>query len=198
MTTRVSGALAILLITVAAFAESSATPKRNAQIKITAVEGEQPLEYYFNPSEMSIDKGVDWDAKMDGAPDAPELEFTASEGTTIRFTTEFDRAAEKGNVYLQDVKPLDRLILVDPKLKRPPLLTFTWADRTFKGVIASLNVRYTMFSPEGTPVRASVTAAFREANQASTPRQCSPSQACSSGYECVDSDGDGFGRCVRR
>jgi hypothetical protein len=198
MTTRVSGALIVLLITAAALAEAAPPSRRSAQVKISVAEGE-PVQFFFNPSEMTINKGVNWDAKMDSDADAPGVEFAGAQGVTIQFTAEFDRTAEKGDVYLHDVKPLERLTLVDQKIKRPPLLTFTWGTTsTFKGVLESLSVRYTMFSEDGTPVRASVSATFREAEQATSRKQCSPDSPCASGYECVDSDGDGFGRCVRR
>lgn len=47
---------------------------------------------------------------------------------------------------------------------RPPLVTFTWGGlQVFEGVIESLNVKYTMFLPDGTPTRATVTLRMKEA-----------------------------------
>ena len=49
--------------------------------------------------------------------------------------------------------------------KRPPLVLLEWGEfPRFKGVIESLSTEYTMFLPDGTPVRAICTITMKEAD----------------------------------
>jgi hypothetical protein len=194
MTTTARGALVMLLLAATAFAETATPPKKSAPIRIAVVEG-QPAQFLFNPTELTIDKHVLWDARVDA--DRPEVEYGGPTGATVQFAAEFDRTADKGNVYVLDIKPLEGLTLVDSKLKRPPLVKFVWGQFTFDGVIESIGVRYTMFTSDGSPTRATVNVTMREAENARRRNPCTANDSCPSGYECVDSDGDGVGSCVR-
>jgi hypothetical protein len=46
-------------------------------------------------------------------------------------------------------------------------LTLTWGSKfpVFKGVIESMNVKYTLFMPDGTPCRATVNLKMKQANK---------------------------------
>jgi hypothetical protein len=51
--------------------------------------------------------------------------------------------------------------------KRPPKCGVKWADGAlpeFLGVVEKVDVKYTMFLPDGTPVRATVNMSFKEAS----------------------------------
>ena len=61
---------------------------------------------------------------------------------------------------------MERLPEVDSGLQRPPVCVFTWGrGSSFQGVVEGVAVGYTMFLPDGTPVRA--TCSFRIAIQPS-------------------------------
>jgi hypothetical protein len=51
---------------------------------------------------------------------------------------------------------------------RPPEVTYTWGDRrpTFPGVVEGLNTKYTLFSPDGAPARATTNVDVSEAEKA--------------------------------
>jgi hypothetical protein len=54
--------------------------------------------------------------------------------------------------------------------KRPPKVGVKWADGAlpeFLGVVESVGTKYTMFLPDGTPVRATCTVSIKEANSLS-------------------------------
>ena len=126
-----------------------------ATVKIQSLEGSgMPINAQFNPTELSIDKQVPWQKKKKSSGDEPTLEFTASEPKTLEVELVFDLFETGGNVH-DVVAPLEQLTEIDPSLKRPPLVLFTWgALPPFAGVIENLSVRYTLFLPDGTPVRA--------------------------------------------
>jgi hypothetical protein len=57
-----------------------------------------------------------------------------------------------------------RLAEVDTELHRPPRCTLSWGafSEIFTGVLTRLDERFTMFLPDGTPVRATVSCGFVE------------------------------------
>jgi len=63
------------------------------------------------------------------------------------------------------VRQLEKLATVDPALNRPPLLHFVCgAFPSFTGVIESLSVKYTLFSADGTPLRAMCALRLKQAD----------------------------------
>ncbi len=124
------------------------------------------IEVYFNPKEITIDKQVPWQEHKNSEGDAPTLEFTAGHGKELTCELMFDMFEDKGDVYATYISPLEQLAFIDADLKRPPLCTFTWGSNlpTFKGVIEDLNVKYTLFLPDGTPCRATVNIKMKQAD----------------------------------
>ncbi len=123
------------------------------------------IEVYFNPKEITIDKQVPWQEHKNSEGDAPTLEFTAGKGKELSCELMFDMFEDKGDVYATYISPLEGLALIDADLSRPPLCTFTWGSNlpVFKGVIEDLNVKYTLFLPDGTPCRATVNIKMKQA-----------------------------------
>ena len=64
-------------------------------------------------------------------------------------------------VYNKYIQPLDSLTAVDPALNAPPMVQVTFqppnASPCLRGVVSSVSTKYTMFMPDGTPVRATAT-----------------------------------------
>lgn len=144
--------------------------------------GEEPLErgeiqsqegskekvaFYFNPKEITIDKKVPWKPHEHTEGDAPTLEFTAAQPKTLNCELMFDTFEDAEDVHGKFISKLEQFALIDSSKKRPPLLTFTWGSKfpVFKGVIEGLNVKYTLFLPDGTPCRATVTLTMKQANK---------------------------------
>jgi len=120
---------------------------------------------YFNPKEITIDKPVPWQKHKNVEGDEPTLEFTAAEPKTLACELMFDMFEERGDVYAKYVSQLEQLALIQSDVKRPPMVTFTWGSNmpVFKGVIEDLNVKYTLFLPDGTPCRATVNIKMKQA-----------------------------------
>jgi hypothetical protein len=168
-----------------------------AQEKVTvrSLESAEVFEAQFNPTEISITESVPWKKHKSSEADAPTLEFTAAEPRTLSAELLFD-TFEDGTSVQDLIAPLEALATVDPARKRPPLVTFTWGTKfpVFAGVIESIRVKYTLFLPDGTPVRATATIKVKEAASVrvkkgtaasvipcQTPSECPPGQACFNG-----------------
>ena len=155
------------------------TSKENATVKAQ-----------FNPGTIEISQNVPWkkpDAASKGGgqqkgPPKDEnynaLEFTGAEGRSMTLELLFD-GVEDGSDVQKEVHKLETLASVrgDPAKgaeneRRPHHCVVVWGTvmtnrhgDKFKCVIESLTTKYTMFSPDGKPLRATCTVKLKEAAQ---------------------------------
>lgn len=135
--------------------------------EIAATEGDKTtVQVYFNPKDLTVDKPAQWQVHKSSKDEPPTLEYTSGQPKTMSVELMFDMFEEKGDVYATYISKLERLVLIDAGLARPPLCTFTWGSNMpiFKGVIEDLNVKYTLFLPDGTPTRATATMKWKQSN----------------------------------
>ncbi|MCG8422572.1 MAG: phage tail protein [Proteobacteria bacterium] len=125
----------------------------------------------YNPKEVSIDKSVPWNKHKNPKGDIPMLEFTNAENRTLSLELFFDTYEEGSNVWAK-VKKLHEMTLINPSAskeedKHPPRVLVAWGGGfpKFRGVIESLGYKYTMFLPNGTPVRATCTLKIKEVDE---------------------------------
>ncbi len=140
---------------------------------ITALDGKMagvPIVALFNPKEYTISKSVPWNPHASAGLDAPEMQFTTGQGESLNLELFFD-TYEAGSDVRAHTDRLHTLAKIDADLHRPPLLLVSWAALKFKGVVESINHRFTMFKEDGTPVRATCTLALRQAASASEQQQ---------------------------
>jgi hypothetical protein len=125
---------------------------------------------YFNPKEIGIDKNVPWNKHKDSKADKPILEFTDADPSELSLELLFDTFEKRLSVYQEFIEKLEKLVKVDEAKKRPPMVLFLWGTHfpKFMGVVSTLGVKYTMFLPDGTPVRATVTMKIKEGRDIKT------------------------------
>lgn len=142
----------------------------------------------YNPKELQIDKSMPWvkhgytnkngdTAKNDRGN--LHLEFTGAEGRSMSIDLMFD-GYEQGESVADRVATLEKLTnVIDPtspdeNKRRPPLCVVVWGEAgpqrlpRFTCVIESLSTKYTMFSSDGIPLRATCTVKLKEADTLST------------------------------
>lgn len=123
----------------------------------------------FNPKEISIDKSVPWNKHKNPKGNIPMLEFTNAENRNMTFELFFD-TSETGAPVFGMIEPLHRMTLIREggaeSEKHPPRVLVAWGGmQTFKGVIESLGVKYTMFASNGVPVRATCSLKIKEVDE---------------------------------
>jgi hypothetical protein len=139
-----------------------------AKLNITPLDGKNAnvsIAALFNPKEYAISKSVPWNPQASSGLDAPEMQFTTGQGETLQLELFFD-TYESGLPVKLYTDRLHQLALIDTSLHRPPMVLVSWGALKFKGVIESINHRFTMFLEGGTPVRATVAITLREARSA--------------------------------
>jgi len=113
----------------------------------------------YNPTQFSLDRGVQWDDSKPMKQDYGILNFTGGNSDTISFSAMLDTTEETGKDIMSDVKKLyafTEASVSDGTYNRPPIVVLTWGDIEFSGVITSIKVDFTLFSDKGKPLRADV------------------------------------------
>jgi hypothetical protein len=158
--------------------EPAKNPGAPAKLRITALDAGPTVTAQFNPGEITLDKSVPWKKATTATSDQPELTFTSAEGRTMSFELLFDGTASNTDVEKTYVAKLTQLAkIMDPSpsapeaKKRPSRVRVSWGQGlVFDGVIASLDVSYTKFAPNGTPLKASAKVKIEEASGATFKR----------------------------
>ncbi len=136
------------------------------------------VEAQYNPKELQIDKSVPWQKHNKANANGLQLEFTGAEGRTMSVDLLFDGYEEKESI-LSKVSTLETLATVRDEsstqdaMRRPHHCVVVWGtvmgggDSKFKCVIEQISTKYTMFSHDGIPLRATVTLKLKEAERLS-------------------------------
>lgn len=118
------------------------------------------VEVLFNPTEYSLDKSVEYgDISLPGM-DTPVTQFVSGDAGTLSMDLLIDTYGEGGDAS-EEVAKLDALVSVDGDRHAPPLCKFVWGGLRFTSVVESLKKQYTLFMPDGTPARATVSLTFK-------------------------------------
>jgi phage tail protein X len=142
---------------------------------IMNVDSGDRVECLFNPKEYTFAKQNNWEKKKVTGGNVPQVTFSGGDPATLQMELLFDTYAEANGGLAEDVrkKYTDKiwgLMIVDEKLKdkknkkgRPPTVRFQWGSAwSFNAVLKSVQQKFTLFLPDGTPVRATLTCAFEQ------------------------------------
>jgi nucleoid-associated protein YgaU len=136
--------------------------------------GEPELKCWFNPREYSITKTNRWDVKEVVGQALPVAQFAGGQPRKLSLDLLFDATDSTRDVRAV-TDQLFRVMEVKTSLAsgdsknsgRPPMVTFSWgAIVSFKAVIDSLTVQYTLFDQTGNPLRAQVKLSLIQADRA--------------------------------
>lgn len=152
---------------------------------LTVETGPNSLEIYevqYNPTELQLEKQVQLAEIAIPGLDAPLQQFIR--GNAEKLTLElFCDSTEEGmgigaRSVTQETDRLYQLVKIVPEFHAPPVVTFSWnaafpgdsldsawgsqRRTSFTGLAESVRTRFTLFSPEGVPLRATVTLVLRE------------------------------------
>lgn len=134
-----------------------------------------PIEVQFNPTEYTLAKGAQIAEIAIPGIDSPLLQFVRGQNEKLTLDLFFDTTDggmdEEGSV--RDVRELTRpvyqLVKIQPGTHAPPRVRFVWGGTvehagglSFKAVVESVQQKLTLFTPRGTPVRATLSVSFRE------------------------------------
>ena len=144
----------------------------NTKASLAEAEGSKELKFRFNPKEYSIQKSATWNRPTNkSAKSSTKPEFGGVQPQSVSMELLFDDwenpdadLVEDINTLLGWLKPTSESL--NKKKPQPQILKLQWGSNKslseFKGFLKSVSVKYTMFKPDGKPVRATAQIALEE------------------------------------
>jgi len=152
--------------------------------------GGSPIECMFNPRECTFSKVNQWTREKSSGANVADLEFSTGQPATLSMELFFDTFAAGEDVRKEYTDALWELMLVDDGLEdtknkksRPPYVHFQWGKSwSFDAVITNIQQSFTLFLPDGTPVRATMKVTFEQLKD----EKLLPSQNPTSGGDGIE------------
>ena len=84
--------------------------------------------------------------------ETPPIQYIRGESEKLTAELLADTSDTLTDVPHRYTQPLRNLMNINADLHAPPIVRLSWGSESFKGVIESLNITFTLFTPEGTPL----------------------------------------------
>lgn len=128
---------------------------------------EKFMEVQFNPGEYTLNKSAQIAEIGIYGIDSPILQFIRGQNEKLSLELFFDTTEFGLDENARDVRKLtDRfyqLVKIQPETHAPPRIKLTWGQGlSFKAIVESVQQKFDLFSPNGIPLRATLTMSFRE------------------------------------
>jgi nucleoid-associated protein YgaU len=130
------------------------------------------ISVLFNPTEYSFERSNSYKATPVPGIGSPLLQFVNGESAQLSMELFLDDYTDpRGPTSLrqkenepvaQRLKDITKLLEIDRDLHAPPPVRFNWGPMEFNAVIEKLGRKVTMFHPDGTPARATLSVSFKE------------------------------------
>ncbi len=132
----------------------------------------QIVHCMFNPNEYTLTKQNQWTQARNKGKNVPGLTFEQGGPQTLKLQLFFDTYAgeDEGSDVREYTDRLWLLMMVEKDKKNrgsqkssPPRVVFEWGGGlTFTGVITDMTQKFTLFSRDGMPLRATVDLSLRQ------------------------------------
>jgi nucleoid-associated protein YgaU len=136
----------------------------------------------YNPTELLFEKQMQFAEINIPGLDAPLQQFVRGNAEKLSIELFFDTTERGMGLGAQSVTEVTdtvfQLARIDPDTHAPPIVTFSWNHHiagdsldvrlggqirdSFVGIVESIRQKFTLFSPEGIPLRATVNLVLRE------------------------------------
>jgi len=158
--------------------------------ELKSSDGTRALPCQFNPSTVKLTKSSTWTAHpARGAAKGPKPQFVGTGPEVLAVTLLFDSFDTLGDQTWpktwQVQEAIEQLFTwtcatpgsIQKLTPQPPTVTFSWGSGiNFTGILMQVNAEYTMFSPGGSPLRATADISLQK-----TPDDPAPTNPSSGG-----------------
>jgi nucleoid-associated protein YgaU len=143
---------------------------QKAKLKI---ENGETIECLFNPKDYTVTKTNNWKAEAKQGSTAAKPSYTGGNPWEMTLQLLFDSTLLKPKMTVKQVTQtlFDAMDATcgegagtggKKNTKRPPTVTFEYGWFAFVAVVKNLSVQYTLFQPDGEPIRADVKLALMQ------------------------------------
>jgi nucleoid-associated protein YgaU len=126
----------------------------------------------FNPAEYSFDRSNTYKTVALPGLGSPLVQFVNGDADQLSMELFLDdytdpqgptsRPAPEADPVHKRLEAISRLLNIDRAIHAPPTVRFAWGPMEFVAIIEKLGRKVTMFRPDGTPARATLTVTFKE------------------------------------
>jgi nucleoid-associated protein YgaU len=126
----------------------------------------------FNPTEYTFERTNSYKSTPVPGLDSPLLQFVNGECDLLSMDLFLDdytdpdgptsRAQRETDPVGSRLRDISKLLEIDRDLHAPPPVRFNWGPMEFSAVIEKLSRKVTMFHPDGSPARATLSVTFKE------------------------------------
>jgi phage tail protein X len=125
------------------------------------------FEVQFNPAEYTREKSAQIGEIGIYGIDSPILQFVRGQNEKLTMELFFDTTEDGMGDDATNVETLTgefyQLVKIQPETHAPPRIRFTWGEGlSFKAIVESIQQKFTLFNPQGVPLRATLSVTFRE------------------------------------
>ena len=147
----------------------------------TAFEG-SPYPVMINPETIKFQRAIEYNEQQ--APDSSSAsqKYKSTPSDKLNFEIVIDCTGivdAKRLTMATEIAALEKIVFTyNGKIHRPNFVKIQWGKNiTFKGVLVSFDISYTLFKPDGSPLRAKVSLGF---SQYISPQTLAKKQASTS------------------
>jgi nucleoid-associated protein YgaU len=132
-------------------------PLEKARITV----GKQSVEVMYNPTELTLTRSVE--TNDDSKAIKPQPKRVKSEDLIVTLFFDTFEAQTDVTIKTNPIVELTRFAVPTDQRKMPPVVIFSWGKNDlFSGIVTRVEQTFTMFLPDGTPVRATLKVTFSE------------------------------------
>ena len=124
-------------------------------------DGGLPIPVLFNPTQYTLDHSNQIAEIPIPGLGAPILQYVRGNTRTLAMELFFDTYEQQADVR-DYTNRIYGLLEADPSTHAPPICTFTWGDFSLRCLVDRVGGRFTLFLPDGTPVRSTLNVLLKE------------------------------------
>jgi len=133
----------------------------------------------FNPTEYSVERANAYKATPLPGIGSPLIQFVNGDAATLSLELFLDDWTDpdgppseiprilgggQSKSVRQRIDDIVGLLDIDPQIHAPPRVKFVWGPLQFQAVLEKVGRKITLFRPDGTPARATLSVSFKEYN----------------------------------
>ncbi|MBI3134484.1 MAG: hypothetical protein HYZ14_07375 [Bacteroidetes bacterium] len=135
-----------------------------------------PYTVMINPETIKRQRAIEYNEQQapDSSSASQKYKSTPSEGISFDIVIDCTGVVDsKRTNMVKEISLLESIIFTyNGKIHRPNFVKIQWGkDITFKGVLKSFDTQYTLFKPDGSPLRAKVSLSFSQYISPSTVKK---------------------------
>ncbi|MEZ4873953.1 MAG: hypothetical protein R2793_00475 [Flavobacteriaceae bacterium] len=132
----------------------------------TAFKG-KPYVVMINPDSIKWQRSIEYDQKQAPDTSAPSQKYKSTPSDKLNFDIVVDCTGlvdQKRTDMKTEIEALENIVYTyQGKIHRPNFVKIQWGkNMVFKGVLVSMDISYTYFRPDGSPLRAKISLSFSQ------------------------------------